>query len=457
MENLDSSIPFAKALSGVFIINGVSFDLLLPGSILILLIIGSGLVSGSEVAFFSIKGSQYFSLRESSRRYHRVVIQLLQEPRRLLGTILIINNLINIAIIILFTTLSNQVFDFSNNPVLAFFINVVAITFILVLLGEVIPKVYANQANLSFATFMAFPMLILSKAVYPLSIFLVKSLGALEQKVSSRKPDVSMDDLKEAIEITANEQSNVNDKKMLQGIVNFSNITVKQIMTFRVDTVAYSSEASISELIEDINHHRYSRIPVYKETFDNVHGILYIKDLAPYIHEADNFNWLSLLRKPYFVPENKKIDDLLREFQAKKVHMAIVVDEYGGSSGIITMEDILEEIVGEIQDEFDDDNLFYSKLDNINYVFDGKTPLHDLTRILEIDEETFEPYKQEVESIGGLMVEFFGRIPQVSETINYKQLQFTIESADRKKVRRVKVTTFESKAQETGVKQNKSD
>ncbi len=448
LENLDSSIAFAQALSQGYTITNVSFDLMLPISILILLIIGSGLVSGSEVAFFSIKGSQYFSIRESSRRSHRVIIQLLQDPRRLLGAILIVNNLINIAIIILFTMLSNQVFDFSNNPALAFLINVVAITFILVLLGEVIPKVYANQANLSFATFMAFPMQIISKAVYPLSTFLVKSLGALEQKVTSRKPDVSVDDLKEAIEITANEQSNVNDKKMLQGIVNFSNITVKQIMTFRVDTVAYSTEANLSELIEDINYHRYSRIPVYEETFDNVRGILYIKDLAPYIHETDTFNWLSLLRKPYFVPENKKIDNLLREFQAKKVHMAIVVDEYGGSSGIITMEDILEEIVGEIQDEFDADELFYSKLDKDNYVFDGKTPLHDLTQILEIDENIFEPYKQEVESIGGLMVEFFGRIPQSREIIDYKGLRFKVESADRKRVRRVKVTLLESEREE---------
>jgi len=227
---------------------------------------------------------------------------------------------------------------------------------------------------------------------------------------------------------------------MLQGIVNFSNITVKQIMSFRVDTVAYSTEARLPELIAGVNQHRYSRIPIFEETFDNVTGILYIKDLAPYIHESEDFNWQKLLRKPYFVPENKKIDDLLREFQAKKVHMAVVVDEYGGSSGLITMEDILEEIVGEIQDEFDDDALYYSKLDEHNFIFEGKTPLHDFSRILALDDATFEPYKSEVESIGGLMVEFFGRIPKPRESIDYKHFSFTIESADRKRVRRVKVT-----------------
>ncbi len=444
MVNLISTISNGVVFLEAFVSNDLSWEILWPLVGLVFLILCSGLVSGSEVAFFSIKGSQYFTIRESNYRYHQVIINLLKTPRLLLGTILIVNNLINIAIVILFTILSNQVFDFQNHPVIAFLINVVAITFILVLLGEVIPKVYANQANLSFAAFMAYPMLFMRKVVYPLAAFLVKLISVLEKRVSSKKPDVSLEDLKEAIELTANEKTDFSDKKMLRGIVNFSNITVKQIMTFRVDTVAYSTQAKLSDLIKDINYHRYSRIPVYRETFDNVIGILYIKDLAPYIHENDDFNWLTLLHKPYFVPESKKIDDLLREFQAKKVHMAVVVDEYGGSSGIITMEDILEEIVGEIQDEFDDDELYYSKLDEENFVFDGKTPLHDLTRILELDETTFEEHKKEVESIGGLLIELFSRIPQPRESIDYKNIRFTTESSDRKKVRRVKVTLLAS-------------
>lgn len=426
----------------------ISFDILLPVGVLILLIISSGLVSGSEVAFFSIKGSQYYDLTESTFGYHQVIINLLKAPRMLLGTILIVNNLVNIAIVILFTLISGQVFDFQHYPIVGFLINVVAITFILVLLGEVIPKVYANQANLKFAAFMAYPMLVINKVVYPFSFLLVKLINVIETKVSTKKPDVSLEDLREAIEITANEKRDVNDKKMLQGIVNFSNITVKQIMTSRVDTVAYDTQVPLSELIKDINKHRYSRIPVYRDSFDNVTGILYIKDLAAYIKKGDDFNWLKLLRKPYFVPETKKIDDLLREFQAKKVHMAVVVDEYGGSSGIITMEDILEEIVGEIQDEFDDNEVYYSKLDEETFVFDGKTPLHDMTRILELDEATFEPYNQEVESIGGLMVELFGRIPQPRETINFKHFRFAIESSDTKRVRRVKTTLLEAAPEE---------
>lgn len=421
-----------------------SLQITFPVIILIGLIICSGLVSGSEVAFFSIKGKQIFQLKDSNYRTNRIILKLLETPRMLLGTILITNNLINIAIVILFTIISAQVFDFGNSPVLAFFIDVVAITFILVLLGEVVPKVYANQVNIAFAGLMAFPMYGLNKILHPFSWLLVNMTSVIEKKVSSKGADVSLEDLKEAIEITAQEENKMEDKQMLRGIVNFSNITVKQIMTSRVETVAYNQSQKLSEIIEDINHHRYSRIPVYEETFDNINGILYIKDLAPYINESDDFDWSKLLRPPYYVPEKKKIDDLLREFQAKKVHMAIVVDEYGGSSGIITMEDILEEIVGEIHDEFDNDEIFYSKLDDRNYVFDGKTALHDLVRTLNLDEATFEEYKFEVESIGGLAIELFGRIPHSKESIDYKNIVLTIESSDRKRVRRVKVTLPEN-------------
>ena len=443
METIISK-PVYYIVQQQLINGGFAFDLLLPVVVLLILILCSGLVSGSEVAFFSIKGQQYQLIAESDHAYHHIIIRLLEAPRRLLSTILIANNVINIAIVILFTIISSKVFNFQDSPVLAFLVNVVAITFILVVLGEVIPKVYANRVNLSFAAFMAYPLYTLDKVFYPLSALLVRFISAIEKNISTKKPDVSLEDLKEAIEITAGEQSDINDKKMLRGIVNFSNITVKQIMTSRVDTVSYSTEAKLSELIKDINEHRYSRIPVYEETFDNIKGILYIKDLAPYVHKDDQFNWMNLLRKPYFVPENKKIDDLLREFQAKKVHMAVVVDEYGGASGIITMEDILEEIVGEIQDEFDVDEVFYSKLNEKEYVFDAKTALHDLTRILELDEDTFDTYKNEVESLGGLMIEFFGRVPQPRETFEYKNLSFTVESADRKRVRKVKLSILDS-------------
>ncbi|PSR05938.1 MAG: hypothetical protein BRD49_03050, partial [Bacteroidetes bacterium SW_10_40_5] len=331
-------------------------------------------------------------------------------------------------------------FDFGNKPVLAFLIDVVAITFILVLLGEVIPKVYANQLNIGFASFMAIPMFMLNKVLSPLSISLVSMTSLIEKRINKRGHDVSLEDLKKAIDITSEQEQRQEDKQMLKGIVNFSNTSVKQIMTSRVDTVAYSIDTPLSGLVEQINENRYSRLPVYEDSLDNVKGVLYIKDLIPNLNKEDSFKWQKLLRKPYFVPENKKIDDLLREFQTKKVHFAIVVDEYGGASGIITMEDILEEIVGDINDEFDEVEVFYSKLDDSNYVFDGKTPITDLTRIIYISDDYFDYFRSDIESIGGLIVEIAGRIPRIGEVYSYSNLEFKIESADRKRVRRVKIT-----------------
>lgn len=424
-----------------FIIQQLDFvKISVPVTILIGLIICSGLISGSEVAFFSISSKQVFELKSSTYKYHQAIINLLKGPRVLLGTILIANNIINIAIVLLFTIISAQVFDFGSNPVLAFLIDVVAITFILVLLGEVIPKVYANQLNIGFASFMAIPMFMLNKVLYPLSISLVSMTSLIEKRINKRGHDLSIEDLKKAIDITSEEAQRHEDKQMLKGIVNFSNTTVKQIMTSRVDTVAYSIDTPLSELVEQINENRYSRLPVYEDSLDNVKGVLYIKDLIPNLNKEDSFNWQKLLRKPYFVPQNKKIDDLLREFQTKKVHFAIVVDEYGGASGIITMEDILEEIVGDINDEFDEEDVFYSKLDDSNYVFDGKTPITDLTRIISISDDYFDYFRSDIETIGGLIVEIAGRIPRIGEVYSYSNLEFKIESADRKRVRRVKIT-----------------
>jgi len=424
-----------------FIVQQLDFvKISIPVTILIGLIICSGLISGSEVAFFSISSKQIFELKSSSYRYHQAIISLLKGPRVLLGTILIANNIINIAIVLLFTIVSAQVFDFGNKPVLAFLIDVVAITFILVLLGEVIPKVYANQLNIGFASFMAIPMFMLNKVLSPLSISLVSMTSLIEKRINKRGHDVSLEDLKKAIDITSEQEQRQEDKQMLKGIVNFSNTSVKQIMTSRVDTVAYSIDTPLSGLVEQINENRYSRLPVYEDSLDNVKGVLYIKDLIPNLNKEDSFKWQKLLRKPYFVPENKKIDDLLREFQTKKVHFAIVVDEYGGASGIITMEDILEEIVGDINDEFDEVEVFYSKLDDSNYVFDGKTPITDLTRIIYISDDYFDYFRSDIESIGGLIVEIAGRIPRIGEVYSYSNLEFKIESADRKRVRRVKIT-----------------
>lgn len=439
MEVLNGE-PYSWALAIIARTSTLSPEILLPVIGLVFLIICSGLVSGSEVAFFSINGSQLYELRNSKHRYHSTILKLLKKPRFLLSTILIANNIINIAIVILFTILSDQLFGFRDQPVLTFLIDIVAITFILVLLGEVLPKVYANQLNIGFASFMAYPMFVLNKILYPLSLILVQTTSVIENKLSRQNQNVSVREIKEAIDITADEKATQEEKKILKGIVNFGNISVKQIMTARIDVVAYEINTELSELVKHINEHRFSRIPVYENNFDHVEGILYIKDLLPHLDKPGKVKWQKLLRQPYFVPQNKKIDDLLREFQQKKVHMAIVVDEYGGSSGIVTMEDILEEIVGEIHDEFDDDEIYYSKLDENNFVFDGKTSLNDFTRILGLDEHLFEDYQTDVESLGGLLVEILGKIPGIGEKVKYDRLLFTIESADRKRVRRVKVT-----------------
>jgi len=359
--------------------------------VLILLIISSGLISGSEVAFFSIKGNQSHEFDEDNNRRHKLIIELLSRPRTLLATILIANNVVNIAIVMVFALLSAQYFNLLN-PVIEFLVNIVAITFILVLLGEIIPKVYANRLNLRFATSMVYPMFYLTKMLYPFSYFLVRFTSIIEKRISKKGHEVSISDLKDAIDLTAVDSGEGKEKQILKGLVNFGNITVKQIMTSRVDVEAYDHEMGFQELLNKINKSRYSRIPVYEESLDRVKGVLYVKDLIPHLSDHD-FKWQEVVRAVYFVPENKKIDDLLKEFQDKKVHMAVVVDEYGGTSGIITLEDILEEIVGEINDEFDEDEVFYSVLDDNTYIFDGKTSLTDFARIINFNEELFDEYK----------------------------------------------------------------
>jgi putative hemolysin len=406
---------------------------------LALLILCSAFISGSEVAFFSIKGHEAEMLNQHKTRSGTLVKQLLERPRLLLATILISNNMVNIAIIIFATMVFHVLFDFSQNPIFAFLIEVVTVTFILVLLGEIIPKVYATQRNFAFAGFMAYPMLFLTRIFYPFAIILVKYSTVIEKRMSKKGHEVSITDIKKAIEMTSNELTNHEETRLLQGIVNFSNTSVRQIMISRVDVIAYDVNTSFPELIELINEHRYSRVPVYEDTFDNIVGVLYIKDILPHIGK-ENFKWNDLLRKPYFVPETKMVDDLLKEFQVKKVHLAVVVDEYGGTSGIITLEDILEEIVGDIFDEFDVEEVFYSKLDENNYVFDAKTSISDVIRVMNLDDDVFDPLREEADTLGGLILEILGRMPQTGEKIEYNNFSFIIESADKKRIRRVKIT-----------------
>jgi len=319
-----------------------------------------------------------------------------------------------------------------------FTIQVVVVTFLLLLLGEVIPKIYANKNPLTLANFMAFPLFYIRMILNPFSSLLVNSTNFIDKRIKKKGHNISVDELSQALELTSDENQDDDDHKILEGIVKFGNTEVKQVMTSRVDVVSLEESQSYKEVNDTILDAGFSRIPVHKDNFDNISGVLYIKDLLPHLKKKD-FEWQKLMRKPYFVPENKKIDDLLKEFQSMKTHLAIVVDEYGGSSGIITLEDILEEIVGDISDEFDDDDLFYSKLDDFNYVFEAKIALNDMYRVLDIDGDEFEAEKGESETLAGFVLELFGKIPQKNEKIRFNDYQITIEAADKRRIKRIKL------------------
>ena len=368
----------SQSLNLIFIIlqifKGLSFEGLIYFAIVLILIVCSGLVSGSEVAFFSLEPKDLESLSEEDDKSSRQVMDLLEKPKKLLATILIANNFVNIGIIILSSVLTELLFDFSSSPLLGFLIKVIAITFILLLTGEVIPKVYANQNALRISQIMSFPILIGSKLFNPLSQILIRSTKLIDNRFNKKQSTISISDLTNALELTKNEETEQDEQKILEGIVRFGNTDVKQIMTSRVDILAVDKSLSFKELSNEVLDAGYSRVPVFDQSFDKIEGVIYLKDLIPYIDETEAFDWCKLIRAPYFVPENKKIDDLLNEFREKKIHMAIVVDEFGGTSGVVTLEDVLEEIVGEISDEFDTEDLIYSRLDKHTFIFDGKTP-----------------------------------------------------------------------------------
>ena len=334
----------------------------------------------------------------------------------------------------------HELFDFTASPRLGFFIQVVVVTFLILLIAEVIPKVYANGHAPSTAGLMAFPMLFLQRILWPFSSLLMATTHFIDKRVKKRGVGISVEELSQALEITHHESATDSEKKLLRGIVQFGNMDAKQIMKPRMDLVAFEMNAKLSKLVEMIRNSGFSRVPVYKESLDKITGVLHIKDLLAHLDKGDDFNWHTLLHEPFFIPENKMLDDLLREFQGKKIHLAVVVDEYGGTSGIVTLEDIIEEIVGEINDEFDDDNLVYSKLDDKNYVFEGKILLNDMCRILDIDSDEFEVAKGDADTLAGFILEFTGKIPRKNEEVRFHEYVFSVESADNRRIKRVKVT-----------------
>ncbi|HRG37506.1 MAG TPA: gliding motility-associated protein GldE [Bacteroidia bacterium] len=407
---------------------------------MLLLLLVVALVSAAESAFFSLSPTDMEELKTSDEKTDERILSLIEGPKRLLATLLISVNFINIAIVILSSFIIEELFDFSNDPLLGFITQVVVVTFLILLIGEVTPKIYATQNPLRVSRTLVILVQVLQRIFYPVSSFLIFTTSVLDKIIKPRAHNISVDELSQALELTVDEDIPAEDHKILKGIVKFGHTDVKQIMRSRMDVIAFESELGFTKLLDAITNSGFSRVPIYKGALDNVLGVLYSKDLLQYMDEKDDFNWHSIIRPPFFVPENKKIDDLLREFQTKKIHLAVVVDEYGGTSGIVTLEDVIEEIVGEINDEFDDDDLIYSKLDDNNYVFEGKAHLNDVYRVLQIDGEDFEDAKGEADTLAGLILEVEGRIPTKNEKIQFKNLSFTIEAADNRRIKRVKVT-----------------
>lgn len=408
--------------------------------IIFVLIACSALISASEVAFFALGPSEKKNLEEDQSRSSKAILKLLSKPKDLLATILITNNFINVCIIILSTEVIDQFFPQSDKPnTIRFLIEVVGITTFLLLLGEVAPKLYASRNTLSTARFMSNPIIFIN-ILPPFSWFrwlLVNGTNLINRRAKKRGINLSSDDLEHALALTKEDSDNEDEHRILEGIIKFGNTEVKQIMRSRLDIVTISNEASFQEVLDVVLDAGYSRIPIHETTLDNVIGILYIKDLLPFINN-ESFDWKALLRKPYFIPENKKIDDLLKEFQDMKMHMAIVVDEYGGANGLVTLEDVLEEIVGDITDEFDDDDLVYTKIDDSTYLFEGKTALIDFYKVLEIDGKDFEQIKGESDTIGGFIIEQAGRILRNNEYIRCGNIKLIVESSDKRRIKMIK-------------------
>jgi len=425
-----------------------SAEVYLAAGIMLIFVVCSGLISGSEVAFFSISAREVDVLRKEGDSVGNKILQLLNKPRTLLAIILIANNFINVAIVMLSYYITLNILKPDINETLNFIITTVSATFILVLFGEVLPKVYATKYNMRVARLMAYPLKVMqSRLIFGLPArFLVKSGILIEKRLEKRNNGkntnglLSAEELEHAIDITTGTKSNKQEVDMLKGIVNFGNTNVKQVMCSRMDVVAAEINIDYDELLKLINDSGYSRIPIYEETIDNIKGILYVKDLLEHLDKPKTYKWNKLIRPPEFAPETKKIDDLLKEIQRNRVHLVVVVDEYGGTSGIVTLEDILEEVIGEIQDEYDQADFEFKKLDEYNYIFEGKTLLNDVCKVLEIKDDTFDKVKGDSDSLAGLVLELSGKIPEVNEQVGHHAFLFTVMALGKNRIEKVKVT-----------------
>jgi len=424
---------------GLTFLDTLDANLLFGSLVIVLLLFCSAMISAAEVALFSLSQNDLTKLSQQNPNKSQLVAQLLQKPKKLLATLLLANNFVNIGIVIIFSFLSNSFFAGIVSPVVKFVVEVVLVTFLILLFGEVLPKVYASRNNIKFSIRMARPIWLLDQLLSPLSLPMRAVTVYLHKKLGRQKTNISVDQLSQALEMTSSDDTTSEEQKILEGIVSFGNTDTKQVMSPRIDIFALEIEESFAEIYPKIIEKGYSRIPVFRENIDHIEGVLFVKDLIPHIHKKE-FNWNSLLREPFFVPENKKLDDLLKDFQSMKSHLAIVVDEYGGTSGLVSLEDVIEEIVGDISDEFDDENISYSQIDEKNFLFEGKINLKDFYRIVNVDEEAFDDRKGEAETLAGFILELLGNFPKKGQKIHFSTVTFTVEVVDKKRVKQLKVT-----------------
>ncbi len=396
-------------------------------------------MSGTEVAIFSLTPNDLDKINEENPKKGKLLSTLLDKPKKLLATIVITNNIFNLAVIILFFRLSSNLFANVISPFLRFGLEILLVTFCMLLFGEVMPKLYASRNSIRFSQRIAYPLYLLNIILSPISVPMREVTLALNKRFGNKKTNFSVDQLSQALELTDYGDATQEEQKILQGIVSFGNTDVKQVMCPRIDIFALEIEETFQEIFPKIIDKGFSRIPVYSDNIDQIEGVLFVKDLIPHI-DKDEFNWQEIIRPAFFVPENKMLDDLLKEFQVMKNHLAIVVDEYGGTSGLISLEDILEEIVGDISDEFDDEDIIYSKIDDNNYLFDGKISLKDFYRITDANEEEFDDAKGEAETLGGFILEISGNFPKKGQKISFNGNIFTVESVDKRRIKQIKVT-----------------
>jgi gliding motility-associated protein GldE len=399
----------------------------------------SAIVSGAEVALFSLSQKDIDETLQKNVSKGKIISGLLEKPKKLLATLHVANNFINIGVVILFSFVGKNLFAAVTSPVLKFIVEVIVVTFLLLLFGEVLPKVYASRNNIKFAKLIAYPVAALDKLLSPISLPMRKITIYLHNKLGKQKTSFSVNQLSQALELTASDETSSEEQKILEGIVSFGNTDTRQVMSPRIDIFALEIDETFSSICPKIIEKGYSRIPVYRDNIDQIEGVLFVKDLLPHINTSE-FDWKSLLREPFFVPENKKLDNLLKDFQSMKSHLAIVVDEYGGTSGLVSLEDVIEEIVGDISDEFDDENINFSQIDDKNYLFEGKINLKDFYRIIDVDEELFEIKKGEAETLAGFILEILGNFPKKDQKISFQNCLFTVEAVDEKRIKQIKVT-----------------